>query len=127
MKPHLLKLVTDTICYTTLTDLKEEAINCIEEIKYHICHCLVCKKKYNFNELTSHECNNVGDFFDVNKKIISMASKKGSKLAKTSNNSKKVPKKGSKLAKTSKSSKKGSKLAKTSKSSKKGSKLAKTL
>jgi Mg2+ and Co2+ transporter CorA len=118
MKPHLLKLTTDTVCYSTLKDLKEEIINCIEEIKDHICHCTLCKKTYKFNNLTSHECNKIGKFIDVDKNIssvsskVSKSSKKGSKLAKSS-------KKGSKLAK---SSKKGSKLAKSSKSSKKGSK-----
>ncbi len=128
MKPHLLKLTTDTVCYSTLKDLKEEIINCIEEIKDHICHCTLCKKTYKFNNLTSHECNKIGKFIDVDKNIssvsskVSKSSKKGSKLAKSSKSSKK----GSKLAKSSKSSKKGSKLAKSSKSSKKGSKLAKS-
>ena len=46
MKPHLLKLKTDTVCYTTLKDLKQEILDCIEEIKDHICHCTICKKKY---------------------------------------------------------------------------------
>jgi hypothetical protein len=76
IKPHLVKLITDTICYTTIKDIKEEIINCIEEIKSHICHCLVCKKKYDFNKLTSHECNKVSEFIDVSKKISSVESKK---------------------------------------------------
>ena len=141
MKPHLLKLKTDTVCYTTLKDLKQEILDCIEEIKDHICHCTICKKKYEFNKLTSHKCNKIDKFINVDKKISSIGSKgsklaktsKGSKLSKASKGSKKGSKlvkasttlKSSKLAKTSKGSKKGSKLAKTSKGSKKGSKLSK--
>jgi hypothetical protein len=125
MSPHLLKLTTDTVCYATLKDLKEEIINCIKEIKDHICHCTLCKKTYKFNKLTTHECNKIGKFIDVDKEISSVSSKsskKGSKLTKSSKSSKK----GSKLAKSSKTSKKRSKLAKSSKTSKKGSKLAKS-
>jgi hypothetical protein len=121
LKPHLLKLVTDTICYTSLKELKEEILECIDQIKSHICHCTICKKKYEFNKITSHKCNNIEEFIDVNKKINSIGSKKGSKLSKASNGSKK----GSKLSKASKGSKKGSKLSKASKGSKKGSKLTK--
>jgi len=105
MKPHLLKLTTDTVCYTTLKDLKNEILECIEQIKTHICHCTICKKEYKFNKLTIHECNKIGKFIDVDKKISS----KGSKISKSS-------KKGSK---TSISSKKGIKLSKSYKSSKK--------
>ena len=103
--------------------LKNEILECIEQIKTHICHCTICKKEYKFNKLTTHECNKIGKFIDVDKKISSKgskSSKKGSKLANKSS------KKGFKLAKSSKSSKKGFKLAKSSKSSKKGSKLAKS-
>jgi prophage antirepressor-like protein len=132
MKPHLLKLTTDTVCYTTLKDLKNEILECIDQIKTHICHCTLCKKTYEFNKLTTHECNKIGKFIDVDKEINSIGTKKGSKLTKSSKSSKK----GSKLAKSSKSSKKvskiakssekGSKLVKSSKSSKKGSKLTKS-
>jgi len=108
MKPHLLKLTTDTVCYTTLKDLKNEILECIEQIKTHICHCIICKKEYKFNKLTTHECNKIGKFIDVDKKISS----KGSKTSKSL-------KKGFKLAKSSKSSKRGSKLAKSSKKIKK--------
>ncbi len=137
LKPHLLKLVTDTICYTSLKELKEEILECIDQIKSHVCHCTMCKKKYEFNKITSHKCNNIEEFINVNKKINligSKGSKKGFKLAKASKGSKlskasKGSKKGSKLAKASKESKKGSKkgskLAKSSKGSKKGSKLSK--
>ena len=87
MKPHLLKLVTDTICYSSLLNLKEEIIDCIEEIKLHICHCTMCKRKYKFNNLTSHKCNEINEFIDVSKKIGKI---KGSKKAKSSKGSKKV-------------------------------------
>ena len=140
MKPHLLKLITDTVCYTTLKDLKKEIINCIKEIKTHICHCTICKEKYNFDKLTSHKCNKIGKFIDIDKKInsIGLKSSKGSKSAKASKESEKSSKltkaskasKGSKknpkLAKASKGSKKNPKLTKTSKGSKKNPKLTKT-
>ena len=146
MKPHLLKLITDTVCYTTLKDLKKEIINCIKEIKTHICHCTICKQKYTFDKLTSHKCNKIGKFIDIDKKINSIGSKgskKSSKSAKASKGSKKGSKlvkelkesknnskltktsKGSKSAKASKESEKSSKLTKTSKECKKNSKLAK--
>jgi hypothetical protein len=95
----------ETVCYTTLKNLKQEILDCIEQIKTHICHCTICKKEYKFNKLTTHECNKIGNFIDVDKEISSIGTKKGSKLVKSSKSSKK----GSKLTK---SSKKGSKLAK---------------
>jgi prophage antirepressor-like protein len=148
MKPHLLKLTTDTICYTTLKNLKEEILDCIDQIKTHICHCTICKKTYEFNKITTHKCNKIDKFIDVDKEINSIGSKaskgsekgaklakaskgseKGAKLAKASKGSKKgskSPKNSKKGSKLAKSSKKGSKLAKSSKNSKKGYKLAKS-
>jgi prophage antirepressor-like protein len=132
-KPHLTKLITDSICFMSLKDLKEEITDCIKFLKSHICYCLHCKKQYEFNNVTTHKCNKIEKFIDVDvDKLIgkpigsklnklSKSSKKGSKLNKLSKSSKK----GSKLNKLSKSSKKGSKLNKLSKSSKKGSKLNK--
>jgi hypothetical protein len=121
MKPHLLKLVTDTICYTTLKNLKEEILDCIDQIKTHICHCTICKKTYEFNKITTHKCNKIDKFIDVDKEINSIGSKaskgsKGSKKSKASKGSKK-----SKALKGSKKSKalKGSKKSKASKGSKK--------
>jgi hypothetical protein len=125
MKPHLLKLITDTVCYTSIKELQEEIIDCIDIIKSHICHCMFCKKKYNFNKLTSHDCNVKNEFINVSKKISSIGLKKGSKKAKSSKGSKKAKSsKGSKKAKSSNGSKKiksskGSKKAKSSKGSKK--------
>ena len=134
MKPHLLKLITDTVCYTSIKELQEEIIDCIDIIKSHICHCMFCKKKYNFDKLTSHDCNAKNEFINVSKKITVIgykkgskkASKKVSKLSKPSKGSKKASKKVSKLSKPSKGSKKDSKkvskLSKPSKGSKKASK-----
>ena len=138
MKPHILKLTTDTICYTSLKNLKEEILECIDQIKTHICHCTICKKTYEFNKITTHKCNKIDKFIDVDKEINSIGSKgskaskgskKGAKLSKASKLSKKVSKasKGSKKgAKLSKASKLSKKVSKASKGSKKGTKLAKS-
>jgi len=56
LKLHLHKLNTDTICYVSLKDLKNEITNCISDIKEHICSCILCKKKYKFNDIDNHEC-----------------------------------------------------------------------
>lgn len=56
LKPHLHKLTTDTICFITLKELKNEISNCIENIKEHICSCILCKKKYNFSNIDNHSC-----------------------------------------------------------------------
>lgn len=56
LKPHLHKLTTDTICFITLKELKNEISKCIENIKEHICSCILCKKKYNFSNIDNHSC-----------------------------------------------------------------------
>jgi prophage antirepressor-like protein len=58
-KPHLTKLITDSICFMSLNDLKEEITDCIEFLKSHICNCLHCKKQYEFKNITTHECNKI--------------------------------------------------------------------
>jgi prophage antirepressor-like protein len=50
-KQHIIKLKTDTICYVSLTKLKNKIIECIQEINTHICHCMVCKKNTNLEIL----------------------------------------------------------------------------
>ncbi len=57
LKPHLLKLRTETICYLNLKELKDEISICINDISKHICHCILCKKKYNFKSIDEHKCN----------------------------------------------------------------------
>ena len=56
LNPHLLKIKTDTICYVSLKELKKNVIDCIEETKEHICHCVYCKKKYEFSNVSYHKC-----------------------------------------------------------------------
>jgi hypothetical protein len=48
LKPHLTKLITDTVCYLNLLELKKEIIDCINFTNQHICHCVKCSgiKKY---------------------------------------------------------------------------------
>lgn len=83
LKPHLTKLITDTICYTNLSKLKSDVVDCINFNLQHVCHCLKCSKIYNINSLDNHQCNSaaVKDFIDNNQRqnIIKKSSKKLSK------------------------------------------------
>lgn len=56
LKPHLHKLKTDTVCYISLTSLKDEINECIKDIEEHICSCVLCKKKYKFSGIDKHSC-----------------------------------------------------------------------
>jgi hypothetical protein len=56
LKLHLFKLKTDTICYITLKNLKEEINECIKDMEEHICSCVLCKKKYKFSSIDKHAC-----------------------------------------------------------------------
>ena len=38
LKPHLTKIITDTVCYVSLTELKKEIIDCINFTNKHICN-----------------------------------------------------------------------------------------
>ena len=142
-KSHLIKLVTDSICYLTLEELKKEIIDCINFMKSHICHCLHCQEKYEFENLETHKCTEIKEFIDVNiesemKNKTTTKSSEESKKTKPSEESKKSKSsKGSKKSKPSKGSKKsksskGSKINKLSKGSKinksiKGSKINKSI
>lgn len=89
LKPHLTKLNTETICFMSLDALKKEILDSINFMSSHICNCVLCKKTYNFNEVTTHSCNNKNKFIDID--FIKKASNKKSKK-----NSKKTSKKNSK-------------------------------
>lgn len=99
LKPHLTKLITDTICWTSLTKLKSDIIDCINFNYQHICHCAKCSKVYNINLLDKHSCNvaNVKDFIDYKgqQNTIKKLSKKYSKKI-SKKSSKKISKKLSK-------------------------------
>jgi len=46
----------------------------------HICNCVLCKKTYKFNEVTTHSCNVKNKFIDIDiTKKTSKVSKKVSK------------------------------------------------
>ncbi len=83
LKPHLTKLITDTVCYTSLTQLKSDIVDCINFNSQHICHCIKCSKIYNVDSLDSHLCNltTVSDFIDYDgqRKSSKKSSKKPSK------------------------------------------------
>ena len=36
---------------------ENKASNCINDISNHICHCVLCKKKYDFKSMDEHNCN----------------------------------------------------------------------
>ena len=83
LKPHLIKLITDIVCYTSLSKLKSDIVDCINFNSQHICHCVKCSKIYNINSLDKHLCNiaTIKDFIDYNdqKKTSKRTSKKSSK------------------------------------------------
>lgn len=57
LKPHLMKLFTDTVCYISLKKLKEEIMECIDFTYNHVCHCLHCSKIYDLKTIDRHICN----------------------------------------------------------------------
>ena len=69
LKPHLTKLITDSVCYISLSELKSDIIDCINFNAQHICHCIKCSKIYNIQSLNNHMCNKtvIKDFVDYNK------------------------------------------------------------
>jgi hypothetical protein len=69
LKPHLLKLRTETVCYLNLKELKNEISNCINDISNHICHCVLCKKKYDLKSMDEHNCNKKLSSVIINNRI----------------------------------------------------------
>ena len=65
MRLHLKKIGSDTICFTSLQKLKKEIILCNNFIKDHICHCMMCKKKYKLKNIDKHLCNKKIDIIDI--------------------------------------------------------------
>ena len=57
MRLHLKKIGSDTLCFTSLKKLKDEINSCNNFIKDHICHCMMCKKKYKLKNIDKHLCN----------------------------------------------------------------------
>ena len=57
MRLHLKKIGSDTICFISLKKLKDEIDSCNNFIKEHICHCMICKKKYKLKNIDKHLCN----------------------------------------------------------------------
>jgi hypothetical protein len=83
LKPHLTKLIIDSVCYISLKELKKEIIDCINFTNQHICHCIKCSKMYKLNSIDKHKCNiqKVTDIIDykISKKLSKRVSKKSSK------------------------------------------------
>ena len=44
LKTHLTKKSSDTICYLSLDELKQDIIDCINFENQHICNCVKCNK-----------------------------------------------------------------------------------
>lgn len=86
LKTHLIKLITDTVCYVSLKKLKQEIIDCINFTNKHICHCIKCYKIYNLSTIDKHKCNKVkiSDIikYGIKSKNNSKVSKKNSKVSK---------------------------------------------
>lgn len=96
LKPHLTKLITDTVCYIGLNELKEQIIDCINFTNEHICHCVKCSKTYKLKSINSHKCNiskvsNIIDYKTNNTKKLSRKSTR--KTTKSSKRNKRLSKK----------------------------------
>lgn len=93
LKTHLTKSTTDTICYTSLENLKKDVIDCINFHKEHICRCVKCNKTYKLTSIDVHNCNKVfiDEFIDY-KTPVKKISKKSSRKT-TKKISKKISKK----------------------------------
>jgi prophage antirepressor-like protein len=65
MRLHLKKIGSDTICFTSLKKLKDEINSCNNFIKDHICHCMMCKKKYKLKNIEKHLCNKKIDIINI--------------------------------------------------------------
>jgi hypothetical protein len=65
MRLHLKKLSSDTLCFTSLKKLKDEINSCNNFIKDHICHCMMCKKKYKLKNIEKHLCNKKIDIINI--------------------------------------------------------------
>jgi prophage antirepressor-like protein len=84
LKTHLTKLTTDTICYTSLENLKKDIVECINFHKEHICNCVKCYKTYKLTSIDVHICNKVliNEFIDYKipvKKLSKKSLRKSSK------------------------------------------------
>jgi hypothetical protein len=104
LKPHLTKLITDSICYISLSELKKDIIECINFTTQHIIHCFKCSKIYNLNSLNRHKCyfKKVPNIIDYIIPNIEKASKKST--SKKSNSKKSSSKKSNSKKLTSKKS-----------------------
>jgi hypothetical protein len=110
LKPHLTKLITDSICYISLSELKKDIIECINFTTQHIIHCFKCSKIYNLNSLNRHKC-----YFKKVPNIIDYKIPNIDKATSKKSNSKKLTSK--KLTSKKSSSKKSSSKKSTSKKS----------
>ncbi len=79
LKLHLTKLITDTVCYISLKELKKEIIECINLTNKHVCHCVRCSKAYKLTSLNSHKCNNITISNIINYNIKKSSRKKSKK------------------------------------------------
>jgi prophage antirepressor-like protein len=75
-KVHILKNKTDTICYKSLKDLKNDILNCIDLIQKHICECSLCKKSYDMINIDKHKCYNTTKFINIEKELNKISNRK---------------------------------------------------
>ena len=77
---HAIKNNVETIKINSLLELKNIILDCYDIIKNHTCNCVICNKKYKFNNIDKHLCNNNIEFISFKKnKIIKKNSKKNNK------------------------------------------------
>ena len=90
-KAHLIKKNNESGNYTSLKELKEVIISCIDFIKNHVCNCLKCKRVFKFKNLDNHKCNKEEIIFlnPIKIKNYKSNSRKGSKKITSRKSSKK--------------------------------------
>ena len=61
LKPHEIKSKNETYSFVSLKELTDVINSCAKIIATHICHCMLCKKTFNFKEIDQHTCSELSE------------------------------------------------------------------
>jgi len=61
LKPHEIKSKNETYSFVSLKELKNVIDSCAKIIARHICHCVLCKKTFNFKQIDQHTCSELSE------------------------------------------------------------------
>ena len=81
LKPHEIKSKNETYSFVSLKELKNIINECAKIIAMHICHCISCKKTFNFTKIEQHKCSKISKLKYItpkknSKKLLNQASLK---------------------------------------------------